>query len=123
MPVRTYLVHLQDDAQDDEARADVAESISNIGGFILMALSTGALIVAFDECHLSLVKSHRHVEFCGGVTLDPRGQAANQLRKFFAQNIAAQMAGRGGAQGAQQQRAAPEYPPGYRPLSWHRRFE
>jgi hypothetical protein len=121
MPVQTYLVHLRDSA-DEDARADVAESISNVGGFILMALSTGALIVAFDEGYVSLVKAHRHVELCSGVTLDPRGAAAKQLRMLFAQNVAAQLAGRE-AQRALERSATPEYPPGYRPLNWHRRSE
>ena len=87
-----------------------------------MALSTGALIVAFDDRYAGLVSAHRHVEFCNGVTLDPRGAAARQLRMLFAQNVAAQLAGRE-APPPTCQNPEPGYPPGYRPLNWHRRFE
>jgi hypothetical protein len=121
MSVQTYLVHLRDIA-DDDAHADVAETISNFGGFILMALSAGGLIVAVDERYVSLIKANRHVEFCSGVTLDPRGAAAKQLRMLFAKNVAAQLVGREAHQ-AQHRGASPAYPPGYRPLHWHRPVE
>ncbi|MGR0482072.1 MAG: hypothetical protein ACTFAL_11895 [Candidatus Electronema sp. V4] len=117
MSVQTYLVHLRD-ILDEDAHADVAETISNLGGFILMALSTGGLIVAFDERHLSQIKTNRHVEFCSGVTLDPKGAAAKQLRLLFAKNVAAQLASRETHQ-AGQPVDNPAFPLGYRPLVWH----
>ncbi len=122
MAVNTYLVHLHDEHQDDDAsRGDVAELIVRLGGFMLMATSAGSLIAAFDEQHLGHVKAHRAVAFCGGVHVNPKGQAADRLRALFARSVARQLITR---QADPQPLAgpSPEFPPGYRPLRWRDRF-
>jgi hypothetical protein len=122
MAVNTYLVHLHDEHQDDDAsRDDVAELIARLGGFMLMATSAGSLIAAFDERHLGQVKAHRSVAFCGGVSLDPRGRAADRLSALFARNVAAQLVTRQ-AEPRSPAGPQPEFPPGYRPLRWRDRF-
>ena len=117
MAVNSYLVQPHSQAQgDDEARMEIAELINSVGGFILMTTSTGSLIAAFDEQFVSLIQAHRAVDFCGGVTLDLKGAAAERLRLMFARNVAAQIGQRSEAG------ASPGYPAGYRPLRWHERY-
>lgn len=117
MAVNSYLVQPHPHAlSDDDARMEVAELINRVGGFILMTTDSGSLIAAFDEQFVSLIKAHRAVEFCGGVTLDLKGAAAERLRLMFARNVAAQLGKQVGADGS------PEYPAGYRPLRWYERY-
>jgi hypothetical protein len=123
MAVDTYLVHLLDEHQDNDAsRGDVAALIAQLGGFMLMATSAGSLIAASDEQHLGHVRAHHAVAFCGGVTLNPKGPAADRLRAMFARNVAAQLTTRQTARSSPTSQARPEFPPGYRPLRWRDRF-
>lgn len=129
MAVNTYLVHLHDNAHDDEsARESVAELIHSIGGFILMATNAGSLIAAFDEKFVGRFCTHRAVAFASGVSLNPNGKAGEKLRALFAHNIAAQLAARGidpsggAAAAAPAPAPAESLPPGYRPLRWRERF-
>ena len=123
MAIQMYLINLQADcAGDDEVRAGVAEEVARIGGFVLMATSTGALIAAFDDCHVRRLQALPAVDFCGGITLDPNGAAADKIRNFFAANVARQLQDRCAPEALPAQ-AAPAYPPGYRPLPWARRFQ
>ena len=123
MAIQMYLINLQADcAGDDDVRAGVAEEVARIGGFVLMATSTGALIAAFDECHVPRFQALPAVDFCGGITLDPNGAAADKIRNFFAANVARQLQGRC-APDADAPQASPMFPPGYRPLPWARRFQ
>jgi hypothetical protein len=108
MAIQMFLIHPRD-ADDDHARESIAEFIVQRGGFVLMATSAGSLITAFDEIHLSSVKALSIVEFAGGVTLDPAAPGAAVLQRLFAENVAAQLAGR----------PSNSFPPGYRPLRWH----
>jgi hypothetical protein len=115
MAIQVFLVHLEEQAQqDDDARAELAELTHRVGGFILMATNAGSLIAAFDEQWVPLFNRHRAVAFCGGVMLDPKGAAVKKLQQMFAANVAAQLAGR-------QAQAAPQASGGamHRPLRWH----
>ena len=123
MAVNTYLVHLHEEhLDDDDSRDDVADLITRLGGFMLMATSAGSLIAAFDDQHLGRVKAHRAVSLCGGVSLDPKGRAADRLRAMFARNVAAQLVARQPEPQTLAPPPRPEFPVGYRPLRWHDRF-
>jgi hypothetical protein len=122
MAIQLYLV--QPTGERDEAtRESIADFISGIGGFILMATSYGSLIVAFDEERLSAVKAHGLVEFVGGVTLDPNGPKAAVLTRIFAENVALQLASRptvtaGPLPPPFSTAHMPHVPPGSAPMRW-----
>ncbi len=121
MAVQTYLIQLKTQREGDaDARDALADTIAGIGGFILMATSAGSIIAAFDDAYIARVSADPAVALCSGVTLNPRGAAAEKLKHLFARNVAAQLA----ARGASAPRAAeePSFPPGYRPLRWQQRF-
>ena len=103
-------------ASDDAVREELADLLQHIGGFVLMAVGSNALIAAFDERWLSSFRQHAAVAFCGALQLDPNGAAADKLRHLFATNVAAQLASRVDA-GAAAPRAG-VVP--HRPLVWHR---
>jgi hypothetical protein len=116
MSHQIFLVSLRSAAQDDDgARDELAELVLRVGGFVLMAAGASALITAFDEQWLPLFRRHDAVEFCGALQLDPHGAAADKLRRLFASNVAAQLAGR-----ASLQAEVPQQGPRHRPLVWHR---
>lgn len=116
MAVQTYLIHLHDALQqDDAARDELADLTIHTGGFVLMATDAGSLIAALDDRHLPAFRQHRAVAFCGAVRLDPNGAAATRLQQLFAANIAAQLAHRLQPTSASADRAGPRY----RPLCWH----
>ena len=112
MAVQMFLIHPKDN-DDDHARETIAEFIAQRGGFILMATSFGSLIAAFGDMYLESVKAHHMVEFAGGVTLNPGAPGAAVLQRLFAENVAAQLAGRTAAE------KQPDVGPGYRPIRWH----
>lgn len=121
MAVQTYLIQLKTQREGDaDARDALADAIAGIGGFILMATSAGSIIAAFDDASKARISADPAVALCSGVTLNPRGAAAEKLKHLFARNVAAQLATRG----APAPRAAeePSFPPGYRPLRWQQRF-
>lgn len=116
MSHQIFLLALREDAQNDDAvRDDIASLVHRIGGFVLMATGSGALITAFDEECLPLFRRHGAVEACGALTLDPNGAAASKLRHLFAVNVAAQLAARG-----DHDAGAPAPGAAHRPLVWHR---
>ena len=76
MAVQTYLIHLHDALQqDDAARDELADLTIHTGGFVLMATDAGSLIAALDDRHLPAFRQHRAVAFCGAVR--PRKRAAS----------------------------------------------
>lgn len=114
MAHQIFLLQLQPAAAHDDAqREDIARTVLQAGGFVLMAAGDEALIAALDERWLPLLRRHPGVALCGGLQLDPQGAAAEKLRRLFAANVAAQLAG-GGAPTAEPDR------PRHRPLVWHR---
>jgi hypothetical protein len=120
MAHQIFLVSLQaSHCENDAMREDLAELIHGVGGFVLMAAGAEALIAAFDEQWLPALKRHEAVAFCGGLSLDPQGAAADKLRRLFAANVAAQLVARQ-ADGHPSQLAAQAAGPRYRPLVWHR---
>ena len=119
MAVQMYLIHPKN-SEDEGAREALGEFVFRRGGFILMATSHGSLIVAMDEVHVESVRQQPAVEFIGPVQLDPNGKLAAQLHQLFAENVAAQLAGRGVSQPEVNPSDADRFPPGYRPLRWNR---
>ena len=116
MAHQIFLLALCEDAQDDDAvREDLASLVHRVGGFVLMATGSGALITAFDEQWAPVFRQHAGVQACGALTLDPQGAAASKLRQLFAVNVAAQLAAR-----ADHEAEAPTTGPTHRPLVWHR---
>lgn len=112
-----FLIALQPDVEDDDAvREELADLLHRLGGFVLMATGSGALIAAFDDQWQSLFLRHAAVASCGALTLDPNGAAATKLRHLFAANVAAQLAARGGTEPAAPGQAIARH----RPLVWHR---
>ena len=116
MSHQIFLVALKAGAQDDVAvRDELAGLLHRLGGFVLMATGSGALIAAFDDQWQPFFLRHEAVESCGALSLDPQGAAAIKLRHLFAANVAAQLAARGGPEAG-----APAPGPAHRPLVWHR---
>lgn len=116
MSHQIFLIALEAGVQDDDAvRDELASLLHKLGGFVLMATGSGALIAAFDDQWQPLFLRHPGVESCGALSLDPQGAAATKLRHLFAANVAAQLAERGGLEAG-----APAPGPAHRPLVWHR---
>jgi hypothetical protein len=116
MSHQIFLIALKAAAHDDDAvRDELASLLHRLGGFVLMATASGALIAAFDDQWQPLFQRHAAVESCGALSLDPQGAAAAKLRHLFAANVAAQLAARGGLEAG-----APAPGPAHRPLVWHR---
>lgn len=99
-------------------RDDLAQLIHGIGGFVLMAAGSEALIAAFDEQYMPFLVRHEAVAFCGGLSLNPKGAAADKLRHLFAANVAAQLSARDAA--PDESSPSAQAGPRHRPLVWHR---
>jgi len=69
---------------------DVQHHIRNLNGVTLMVMKTG-IIGAFDDSVAPFVQAHPSVKMVGGVTLNPRGFAADRLQRIFAENLAKQI--------------------------------
>ena len=91
MAMQTYLIRCY--GEDVAIIRSVALHIRNLPGLVLMATRQGVIIAAFDDSLLERVRQHGHVEFVGGVTLDPRGQAAVELHRVFTEHLTKQVAG------------------------------
>ena len=116
MSHQIFLIALKAEVPDEDAvRDELASLLHRLGGFVLMATGSGALIAAFDDQWQPLFLRHPDVESCGALSLYPQGAAATKLRHLFAANVAAQLAARGGLEAG-----APAPGPAYRPLVWHR---
>lgn len=113
--VSLYASHCDSDA----VRDDLADVIHGVGGFVLMAAGSEALITAFDQQYLPVLERHEAVAFCGGLSLNPYGTAADKLRRLFAANVAAQLNARDVA-GDEFSPSAQAAGPRHRPLVWHR---
>jgi len=73
-----------------EASRDVQRHVRRLGGFILMVTPNGP-IVAIDDSRAAAVGSHPAIAFVGGVTLNQRGRAAQELQRIFAENLSKQI--------------------------------
>jgi hypothetical protein len=73
-----------------EASRDVQRHVRKLGGLILMVTPNGP-VIAIDDSHAAAIASHPQVAFLGGVTLNPRGRAAQDLQRIFATNLSKQL--------------------------------
>jgi hypothetical protein len=120
MAHQIFLVSLHASHCDSDAvRDDLADVIHGVGGFVLMAAGSEALITAFDEQYLPVLEQHDAVAFCGGLSLNPNGAAADKLRRLFAANVAAQLNACDVADDESSPSGQPAGPR-HRPLVWHR---
>jgi hypothetical protein len=90
MAMQMYIVTFKGGFSQDSSR-DVQRYVRQLGGYILMVSPNGPLI-ALDDSLAPKVASHPLVEHLGGVTLDPRGRAAQYLQRLFAENLSKQIA-------------------------------
>lgn len=88
--MQMFMIALEGGYSDEKSR-DVQRFVHEHGGFILMSTRTGPLI-ALPEEELPIVAKHPLVSFIGGVTLNPRGFAADRLARVFAENLSRQVA-------------------------------
>ena len=84
-----FMIALRGGYSDDRSR-DVQRFVRAHGGFILMSTRTGP-IIALPEPELAAVAKHPLVAHIGGVTLNPRGIAADRLARVFAENLGQQV--------------------------------
>jgi len=84
-----FMIALRDGYSDDRSR-DVQRFVRERGGFVLMSTRTGP-IIALPEPELAAVAKHPLVAHVGGVTLNPRGIAAERVARVFAENLSHQV--------------------------------
>jgi hypothetical protein len=89
MAMQMYIVAFAREFSQEMSRS-VQHRVRDRGGFILMVAKTG-LIVALDDSQVSAVELHPDVKLVGGVTLNPRGYAAERLQRIFADNLSKQL--------------------------------
>jgi len=89
MPMQMYFVAFRGEF-DQEISRQVQYLVTQNGGFILMVTKTGQ-VVALDDSKAPLIAKHPKVRSIGGVTLNPRGFAADRLQRIFAQNLSKQL--------------------------------
>ena len=87
--MQMFMIALEGGYSDEKSR-DVQRHVREHGGFILMSTRTGPL-VALPESELPAVSKHPLVDFIGGVTLNPRGFAADRLAHVFTENLSRQV--------------------------------
>lgn len=68
MPQRHYLIVPTSRA----AQPRVREAVMQAGGLVIVAVSSGALIVRLDDAGKEAVTARRDVHHCGGVDIAPR---------------------------------------------------
>lgn len=69
---------------------EIQQLVHDRGGFILMVTRTGQVVV-LDDTQAPVITRHPSVKSMGGVTLNPRGIAADRLQKIFAENLSKQL--------------------------------
>jgi hypothetical protein len=87
--MQMYMITLDGGFSQDASR-DVQRHVRQLGGYILMVTPNGP-IVAIDDSLSARVAIHPSVASMGGVTLNPRGQAARYLEAVFAENLSKQI--------------------------------
>jgi len=89
MAIQMYIITFEGGFSQDASR-DVQRHVRRLGGWILMVTPNGP-IVAIDDSQASAVAKHSSVAFIGAVTLNPRGRAAQELQRIFAENLSKQI--------------------------------
>jgi hypothetical protein len=89
MAMQMYFVAFQGNFNQQTSR-EVQQLIYERHGFTLMVTKTG-LIAALDDAEAPVIGKHNSVRSIGGVTLNPRGFAAQHLQRIFAQNLSRQV--------------------------------
>lgn len=89
MAFQMYMVAFNGGFSQEMSR-DVQHHIKKCNGFTLMVMKTG-IIAAFDDGLVPHVQAHPGVKLVGGVTLSPKGYAADRLQRIFAENLSKQL--------------------------------
>jgi hypothetical protein len=89
MAMQMYFVAFNG-AFSQQTSRDVQQLIYERHGFTLMVAKTG-LVAALDDADAPIVAKHQAVRSVGGVTLNPRGWAAQRLQRIFAENLSRQV--------------------------------
>jgi uncharacterized Fe-S cluster-containing radical SAM superfamily protein len=84
-----YMVAFNGEFSQAASRA-VQHHVRKCNGFTLMVMKTG-IIAAFDDSLVPIVQSHPNVKLVGGVTLNPKGYAAERLQRIFSENLSKQL--------------------------------
>jgi len=89
MAMQMFLVAMKPGFSQETSR-DVQQLVSKNGGFILMVTRNGP-VVALDDSRVGAISSHPQVRMVGGVTLNPKGLAADRLQRIFTENLSKQV--------------------------------
>lgn len=76
-------------------REQIAEFAAMLGGVVLMATGSGALVLGMPPGQKDALAAHGLVAFVGGVNFNEDGPGVAALRQRFAINAARQLAARG----------------------------
>lgn len=89
MAMQMYIITFRGGFSQDASR-EVQRHVRRLGGLILMVTPNGP-IVAIDDSQAAAVSKHSSVAFMGAVTFNPRGRAAQELQRIFAENLSKQI--------------------------------
>lgn len=89
MSMQMYMITFKGGFSQDASR-EVQRHVRHLGGFILMVTRNGP-IIAIDDSQSAAVHKHAAIEFMGAVSLNPRGRAAQELQRVFAENLSKQI--------------------------------
>jgi hypothetical protein len=89
MSMQMFMIALKG-KYNEEASREMQRFVRQCGGLILMVTRNGPL-VALENTKLPAVAKHPMVRFIGPVTLNPRGLAAQELQRIFAENLSKQL--------------------------------
>ena len=89
MATQMYFVTFRDQFNEQTSR-EIQQLVHDRGGYILMVTRTGQVII-IDDSQSPMVAKHPSVKSVGGVTLNPRGVAAERLQRVFAENLSKQI--------------------------------
>jgi hypothetical protein len=89
MAMQMYMVAFNGQFSQGMSR-NVQHRVRQSGGYILMVMKTGVIVV-LDEAQVPVVQQHPDVKLVGGVTLNPKGYAAERLQRIFAENLSKQI--------------------------------
>ncbi len=85
MAMQMFLVAMTPGFSQETSR-DVQYLVKKHGGFILMVTRNGP-VVAIDDRRVGALQAHSQVRAVGGVTLNPKGLAAERLQRIFTENL------------------------------------